>query len=90
MNKHNRRARIVFWATSAVLVLCASCGTRQNRQTRTPNIESVIPVPVQTENFEVRASKEIRPLVLNRHTAIVCTDSTFAPVAEYLARKVMN
>ena len=88
MNKHNRRARIVLWATSAVLVLCASCGTRQNRQTRTPNIESVIPVPVQTENFEVPASKEIRPLVLNRHTAIVCTDSTFAPVAEYLARKV--
>lgn len=88
MNKHNRRARIVFWATSAVLVLCASCGTRQNRQTRTPNIESVIPVPVQTENFEVPASKEIRPLVLNRHTAIVCTESAFAPVADYLAQKV--
>ncbi|WP_297832301.1 family 20 glycosylhydrolase [uncultured Rikenella sp.] len=88
MNKHNRRARIVFWATSAVLVLCASCGTRQNRQTRTPNIESVIPVPVQTENFEMPASKEIRPLVLNRHTAIVCADPAFAPVAEYLAQKV--
>lgn len=88
MKKQNHCARIAIGAVGAVLALCAACGTHQTRPHRTPDIESVIPIPVQTENFEMPASKEIRPLVLNRHTAIVCADPAFAPVADYLAQKV--